>query len=180
MPSGMSETNRGSRHHFGKRTACSQGHPYVEGSWKFVVKDGRQYRHCRVCSRLVSAKSHQKYYYGITQAERDAIFVAQGSRCAVCKSSEHGGRGWHTDHDHETKQVRGILCHPCNLALGNVKDQVEILQALIEYLARGTGAESQPRNTDALSETSHVEFPQEDLAVHPRPTLAADSFGCGF
>src|SRR5208337_1990483 len=139
MPSGFSENNKGVRHHFGKRTACSHGHLYVDGSWTTVTKNGYAYRHCRVCSRIATAKSHQKYYYGITQEQRDALFVAQGSCCAVCKSREHGGRGWHTDHDHETKQVRGILCHPCNLALGNVKDRIEILQALIEYLARRAG-----------------------------------------
>ncbi len=134
MPSEICESNRGSKHHFGKRDRCSNGHLYVVGSWKIVVKDGRSYRHCRICSRMASARAHQRYYYGITAEQRDAIFEAQGRCCAVCKSREHGGRGWHTDHDHVTKQVRGILCHPCNLALGNVKDRVEVLRALIAYL----------------------------------------------
>lgn len=136
MPSGKHENNSGTRHHFGKRIACSQGHLYVDGSWKIVVKDGHAYRHCRICSRISSAKSHQQYYYGITQERRNAMFEAQGRCCAVCRATEHGGRGWHTDHDHSTKEVRGILCHACNLALGNVKDSVEILQALIAYLAK--------------------------------------------
>lgn len=123
-----------SNHHFGSRDRCSSGHVYVDGSWKWTTKNGRAYRDCKVCRRLITKRHHQKFYYGITQDERDEMFVAQGSCCKICKSKEHGGRGWHTDHIHGTKTVRGILCHHCNLALGNVKDNVEILRALIEYL----------------------------------------------
>ena len=39
------------------------------------------------------------------------------------------------DHDHETGQVRGLLCHPCNAALGNARDNIERLLGLAEYLA---------------------------------------------
>jgi hypothetical protein len=142
MPSEVTQFKSGSAHHFGQRDRCSSGHLYLEGSFKIVDKDGYSYRHCRVCSRLATKRAHQMRYYGITQEQRDDIFVKQGSCCAICKSKYHGGRGWHTDHDHVTKKVRGILCHPCNLALGNVKDNVEILQALIEYL-RGTEGREQ-------------------------------------
>ena len=34
----------------------------------------------------------------------------------------------------EVRNMRGFLCRKCNLALGNVEDSVERLQALIEYL----------------------------------------------
>lgn len=180
MPSGISEKNRGDQHYRRKKQACSQGHPYVEGSWTWITQDGYKYRSCRVCRRLATKRGHQKHYYGITVEQRDALFVAQGSCCAVCKSTEHGGRGWHTDHDHETKQVRGILCHPCNLALGNVKDRIEILQALIEYLARGTGAASLPRNMDALSGKSDVEVSPQDTTLDSRTTSCSQPDGCGF
>ena len=117
------------------RTCCKHGHEYTDDSFA-ISKDSRGcfYRRCKICSRLRTKAAHQFAYYGITGAQRDAMFVAQGSCCAVCKSKEHGGRGWNTDHDHATKQVRGILCHDCNLALGNVKDSVEILKSLIKYL----------------------------------------------
>jgi hypothetical protein len=124
-------------HHFGSRDGCSYGHKYVEGSW-VIAKDkrGQPYRRCRVCSRLRSQVAHQKAYYGITGAERDAKFVAQGSCCDACGSKVHAGRNWNTDHNHRTNKVRGILCGPCNLTLGMVDDSVERLYLLVNYLEK--------------------------------------------
>jgi hypothetical protein len=73
--------------------------------------------------------------YGISIEQRDQMFLDQGSRCAICKSPEPRWKsGWHTDHCHETGKVRGILCHFCNVALGLLKDNLETLQAAINYL----------------------------------------------
>jgi len=61
----------------------------------------------------------------------------QGNACAICGSTNAGGRGeFHADHDHITMQPRGVLCHNCNIALGNFKDNPEILTAAIEYLKK--------------------------------------------
>ncbi|KKM72361.1 hypothetical protein LCGC14_1421320, partial [marine sediment metagenome] len=38
------------------------------------------------------------------------------------------------DHCHKTGIVRGLLCKSCNLTLGFVKDDVDLLQGLINYL----------------------------------------------
>lgn len=62
-------------------------------------------------------------------------FIEQGNCCAICKAIIAGGRGaFHADHNHQTNQPRGVLCHNCNVALGNFKDNPELLQAAIEYL----------------------------------------------
>jgi hypothetical protein len=80
-----------------------------------------------------------KQAYGLTPAERDAIFAAQGFVCAICRSSDPAAaarnrRLWHTDHNHETGAVRGILCAHCNRGLGSFRDSVGLLQAAIDYL----------------------------------------------
>lgn len=63
---------------------------------------------------------HQRHTYGITLTQKDAIFRAQGSCCAVCRSpSPNNKHGWFTEHDHETDEVRGVACHRCNILIGN-------------------------------------------------------------
>lgn len=75
--------------------------------------------------------------YGLTRLQWEAMFDAQGQRCACCGSdTPQGKRGWHVDHDHKTEVVRGILCQRCNPMLGCAQDSIEILQAGIAYLMR--------------------------------------------
>jgi hypothetical protein len=38
------------------------------------------------------------------------------------------------DHNHETGKVRGLICNPCNCALGFVRDEPDTMLRLIEYL----------------------------------------------
>lgn len=40
------------------------------------------------------------------------------------------------DHDHQTGKFRGWICKQCNFALGLVKDDKEVLYALIKYLEK--------------------------------------------
>ena len=77
--------------------------------------------------------------YGISLWHWDALFEAQGKRCAVCRTDDPGGvgpQGWSTDHDHATGKVRGILCCNCNHMLGNAKDDTSTLLAAVDYLIR--------------------------------------------
>lgn len=80
--------------------------------------------------------SDLKKMYGITLDFWERMFELQDKRCAICKSLEPGGVNWHTDHDHTTNKVRGILCHHCNLLLGNARDNISVLEESIMYLKR--------------------------------------------
>lgn len=76
--------------------------------------------------------------YGLTAEEYEAVVA--DNRCAVCGSSERrkGHETLYVDHDHATGVVRGLLCHACNLTLGNAKDDPARLRALADYLERST------------------------------------------
>lgn len=59
----------------------------------------------------------------------------QNNLCAICKTNKPGGKGqFHADHNHVTNSPRGVLCHNCNVALGNFKDNPEILKSALKYL----------------------------------------------
>jgi|SRR5665647_314117 len=49
----------------------------------------------------------------------------------------------HVDHCHQTNQYRGLLCLRCNLALGMVDDDPEILMNMILYLRKRENVLSQ-------------------------------------
>jgi hypothetical protein len=80
--------------------------------------------------------------YGITIEDRDRMLASQGGCCAACGTPVNTSlKEWSVDHDHVTHRVRGILCHHCNVALGMVYDDIEILKFLIEYLEKHHGVD---------------------------------------
>ena len=52
--------------------------------------------------------------------------------CSTC--GIHDPTKMCVDHCHKTNVVRGTLCRKCNLALGYVNDDIDILNKLIDYL----------------------------------------------
>jgi Recombination endonuclease VII len=56
--------------------------------------------------------------------------------CEVCAHPPRKHPGMCADHDHTTGKFRGWLCHSCNVALGMVRDDVNLLLHLAVYLER--------------------------------------------
>ena len=75
--------------------------------------------------------------YGISTKERNRMLRAQGYRCAGCRKKKQGH--WNVDHCHRTERVRGVLCRPCNLALGFARDVPSTLRRLADYLEKERG-----------------------------------------
>ena len=82
------------------------------------------------------AWSYQRKY-GITPVQYDEMLAAQGGGCSICKSpeSKRSGQRLMVDHDHKTGEVRGLLCNPCNAAIGLLGDNISTLQNAINYLS---------------------------------------------
>lgn len=80
--------------------------------------------------------------YGLTPEELTALLDA--GVCSACGTTEPGFHGWSVDHDHSCcdtdsscgECVRGILCRTCNVALGQVGDNIDHLEALLQYLVK--------------------------------------------
>lgn len=92
---------------------------------------------CKGCRYARRSWSLRKY--GLTREEFEGLLLSQGHRCANpgCRTPDPGDNGdWHVDHDHVTGEVRGILCHHCNTAIGLLEDSQERAAGLAKYLAK--------------------------------------------
>ena len=74
--------------------------------------------------------AHVKKKYGLSESEYRAILAAQGGHCAICPSTDR----LVVEHNHDTGEVRGIVCNRCNTALGMSDDSPTRLLALAQYL----------------------------------------------
>lgn len=78
---------------------------------------------------------HLKLTYGITLDDYNKMFQKQEGCCASCGVHQSElKQPLFVDHDHKTGEVRALLCRHCNTALGYVKDDVNILKSLVNYL----------------------------------------------
>jgi hypothetical protein len=73
----------------------------------------------------------------LTQDAFDSLVLAQGGCCAICGRKAVGK--FNIDHDHNTGEVRGLLCGPCNRGIGLLGDSVDVLKRAAEYLETKLG-----------------------------------------
>lgn len=98
-------------------------HPYRRNG----RKETRQ-TYCKTCS----SDRCRSYKFGDEALRR----AKEATHCEAC--GDELGERWdrHIDHDHATNAFRGILCRPCNLALGLQQDNAERLRLLADYIER--------------------------------------------
>jgi hypothetical protein len=72
---------------------------------------------------------------GITLDEKQVIWEAQNKLCKICHRPVTL-LGAHVDHIHDHKPIiiRGLLCGPCNRAIGLFQDNPEVLDRAAAYL----------------------------------------------
>jgi hypothetical protein len=81
-------------------------------------------------------RSHRRAA-GVTQEVAERMLADQGGQCAICRRPAlDGDAKWQVDHCHSTGQIRGILCHHCNLGIGHFNDDPAILARAIAYLQK--------------------------------------------
>lgn len=73
-----------------------------------------------------------KKRYGITLEEREALKAKQNFCCAICGQKKR----LYIDHEHGTKNVRGMLCPRCNTLCGFLENDKGEIQKAKEYLAK--------------------------------------------
>jgi hypothetical protein len=114
---------------------CGEMKPLEDFPRNKNSKDGR-HTYCKPCHNARGRETVQRlhgnsrHYHlkrrdGIGADEFDELVRLQGGVCAICGRPDPE----HVDHDHETGEVRGILCFNCNGGLGQFHDSIEFLQA---------------------------------------------------
>jgi hypothetical protein len=74
--------------------------------------------------------------YGISLDQYNEIRKAQNDCCLICERHvlKIPNQVLCVDHDHNTEEIRGLLCFDCNTGLGKFKDNTMILEKALEYL----------------------------------------------
>jgi hypothetical protein len=90
--------------------------------------------------RAKSRKSMFKARFGVDESYRDELLARQGGVCAICESPKAKS----LDHCHKTGRIRGVLCGPCNLALGLFNDDPKIITRAAKYLKHETFKKPKP------------------------------------
>ena len=71
--------------------------------------------------------------YNFTIDEYAAMYDEQEGKCAICGCEADR---LDVDHSHLTDRIRGLLCGPCNRAIGIMADDPSRLRKAADYLER--------------------------------------------
>lgn len=123
-------------------SACGEAKPLED----FPTREGSKvgvYSACRAC-KTAWARDWQRIQklkrHGVPDADIPALLLeAASGTCHSCGGPATPARPGsdprlHVDHDHGTNAYRGLLCKPCNTALGLLGDDVDRIMALAAYL----------------------------------------------
>ena len=72
----------------------------------------------------------------MTLEDYENLFKSQEGKCAICGTEKPSNKkgNFPVDHDTKTGKIRGLLCHNCNVGLGNFRDDPSLLRSAIDYL----------------------------------------------
>lgn len=145
---------------FKKCTGCHEIKPLEEFAKEPSKASGRGAK-CKPCKRILDSRRYHarpseqqrtrnknlKRNFGITLDDYNRMHVSQNGLCAICGNPETSFDARHkvvrslaVDHDHETGEVRGLLCYTCNMALGFLQEDPIRIQSLLAYILKYKGA----------------------------------------
>ncbi len=79
---------------------------------------------------IIQKTSELKTRYGLSYERYEEMLKEQEGKCATCGKTEL----LCVDHDHETNEVRGLLCQKCNIAIGLLMEDKTTINKILEYL----------------------------------------------
>ncbi len=82
--------------------------------------------------RLELNRKIRRKQYNMTEVELAALETLADGHCMVCEIDAP----LVIDHNHETGYVRGLLCNPCNVALGYLRKLETNMERVNKYLGQ--------------------------------------------
>lgn len=109
----------------------------LTGSQRYAKRHPERFKQVQLKSNLRKMLRR----VNISEEYYEILVSKQAGLCAVCRKPETAKlkktghvRRLAIDHDHETGAVRGLLCTNCNTALGLLKDDLLVIETLVNYL----------------------------------------------
>ncbi len=101
----------------------------------------------RSMHRRKFADEHRQRAYGLDPAAYNAMIAVQKNCCAICAKEETETRkgvlrALAVDHNHQTGQVRELLCTACNKLIGLANEDRDTLLAALRYLDKHAGGDA--------------------------------------
>lgn len=97
----------------------------------------KYYRENPIKVKALRKSARRKRDYGITTNDYNKLVLDQKGCCAICgRNPSESEKYLYIDHDHTSGIVRGLLCRRCNVALGMMNEDIDILKAAIMYLQK--------------------------------------------
>lgn len=136
--------------------------------------------YCIPCNQAYNHERRLVRAFDMTPERYQELLDLQDGRCAICLSRPRKRR-LAVDHDHETGEVRGLLCTRCNHGiLGKAHDSAQMLLRAVTYLRVPPGRTGKPVGIYAL-EQGDLDFELEQLpfltdarvATHPTRDVVA-------
>lgn len=125
-----------------RQTHCKRGHLYSEHGYT----DTTNRQICRACRRTWRADRKEElrkrrtannrlHKFGVSPTDYQNMLMQQGGVCAICRGPSDLRSGeFAVDHNHQTGQVRGLLCVTCNVALGRLEGHITAVVAYLQKL----------------------------------------------
>lgn len=154
------------------------GERWCSGCQSFVPLFYASGSRCKACASTANHRAMVAKVYGLEDGEYEALLRMQGGRCYIC-GRKSPSRRLAVDHDHETGEVRGLLCpdpeRGCNhkvvgpLEANSVDGGLAAAKRLVAYLEDPPYARLRRGDVRPLSLATTAQEPSSGTEPQPPP-----------